>query len=160
MLQPKLPLLFRLVPWRSSSSWCQPCPITRYPVLSLADRGPGMLIAQPPPLCLSLPSHLLLSWPPRGNNFGSGVTHSQAASHITCLQDGWKGLYSLCSPHPFPRTGFPIWIYQGAYTRLGHLTLLVFIVAVIGCFMVYIESFLLAIPLNLTLINSQQPCEA
>lgn len=41
--------------------------------------------------------------------FGSGVPHSQAASHVPCLQDGWKGLcLSLFTPFLSLRLGFPI----------------------------------------------------
>lgn len=69
------------------SSWCQPCPAVRCPVLPLADRGPGMLMCSHPLsafLCLlTCCSHDLLG----EISFGSGVTHSQAASHIICLQD-------------------------------------------------------------------------
>lgn len=70
-----------------------------------------MLTAQTPSLYLSLPSHLLLSQPPGEITFGSSVTHAQAASHITCLQDGWQGLYlSLFTPFLSLRPEFPIWI--------------------------------------------------
>lgn len=105
VLRPKPPLpsglapvaLFFLVP---------SCPITHYPVLSLADRGAETLTAQPLSACLCFLACCCHRFPGEVT-FGS-VTHCQAASHIICLQHGCKGLYpSLFIPCLSLRLGFP-----------------------------------------------------
>lgn len=159
VLQPKPPLPFGLAP---------SCPLLpgvtlphrTPPVLSLADRGAGVLTAQPLSLCLSLLPRLLLSQVPRGSDFWKCYPLSGSLSHN--LPAAWlqRSIPVSIHPVPFPKTRFPLQIYREASARLVSLTLLVFTAAIIGGFVGYIIAFHLVIPFDSTLINSQQSCEA
>lgn len=91
-LQPKLLLLSRHVPTRPSSPWHQPC-------TTEVQDCPLVLCTLSLPLSAFSPAALTATL---GKiTFGSDVTHSQAASHITCLQMDGKVCTSLSLFAPF-----------------------------------------------------------